>query len=82
MLVQTSLMSPNFGNTVTEYRFRINSTKPRHSTHAQLEKALLHETQLDDLDEYTFYSVERSSFPPKNFNVIFEWSIFIQSSSI
>ena len=38
---------------------------------------LLYQRYLHDLDEYTFYSVKKTNFPPVNFNVALQWTFFL-----
>ena len=65
MLVQASLISSK----ITKEHFKISYDKPRYrySTYIQLERLLLCQIYLHDLDKYTFYNAKRTSFPPVNF---------------
>ena len=78
MLVQTSLISPKtlILDTITDYRFKMNSNKPRYSTHIQRERVLLYQTYLDEFDEFTFYSAKTTTFPSVNVMVTLEWPFF------
>ena len=38
---------------------------------------LLYQHYLHDLDEYTFYSIKKTNFPPVNFNVALQWTFFL-----